>query len=349
MAEKRNSKERTEIKNISDFLDDFITRLEKRNKNEGIDIISTGFSELDLKLNAGLTGGQFIIIAGRPAMGKSAYALNILENVSNTKERPVLLFSLEMGINEIITRLIIKNTGIDVKSLKTGNLDNIEMSKLAGILPYIKEINISVNDFSSHTEESIRETCLNFVEMYKEKCPEKEDHSILVCIDYLQLITSKTKNSNKNEEIGNITRSLKNLAKDINSPVIALSQLNRTLENRPNKRPQLADLKESGAIEQDADIVLAVYRNEYYHPEKEEFSGIAEIIILKHREGELGTIYNTFDGRRFMFKDMNRNDFLNIAAGAISNSNISKSKIKNRGKAIKDEFNDDEYHGSPPF
>jgi replicative DNA helicase len=330
MANKKINPESLTIKSMKGAFIDYIDVLEKRSASDGSDVSSTGFTELDEKINSGLMPGQLIILAARPGMGKSAYALQILENMAATG-KPVLLYTMEMGINEIIERIIIRNTGIPTKSMKTGQLSKDEWAKLAAILPYVQNLPLFVNDYSSHSDESIKIASQKFIEELK---AEDTTDTALIAIDYLQLMKSSEKMNNKNEDVGMITRNMKEMARDLNSPVLLLSQLNRSLESRPNKRPQMSDLRDSGSIEQDADIILALYRNDYYHPEKEEFAGIAESIILKNREGPLGTVYSNFDGSRYKFSGMDKNDFLNVAMGAVKNNSNNFSKQKKVHKRI---------------
>lgn len=330
MANKKINPESLMIKSMKGAFSDYVDILEKRSKDDGEDISSTGFEELDEKINSGLMPGQLIILAARPGMGKSAYALQILENIAATG-KPVLLYTMEMGINEIIERIIIRNTGISTKSMKTGRLSGDEWARFAAALPYVQNLPLFVNDYPSHTDESIKISSEKFIEESKSI---NDIDTALITIDYLQLMKSSEKMNNKNEDVGAITRNMKEMARNLNSPVLLLSQLNRSLENRPNKRPQMSDLRDSGSIEQDADIILALYRNEYYHPEKEEFAGIAESIILKNREGALGTVYSKFDGTKYKFSNMDKNDFLNIAVGAMKNNNNGSYKQKKVHKRI---------------
>ncbi len=265
-------------------------------QREGSEItgIPTGFRDLDRKL-AGLHPTNLIIIAARPSMGKSALALNIAQNVA-LQDLPVAIFSLEMSREEVVSRMLCSAGRIDLQKLNTGRLNEADFTKLSNAASLLYKKPIYVDDSPGLTVTEIRA---------KSRRLRRNPGLGLVVVDYLQLMHGSG-GENRQQEIALISRSLKNLARELEVPVIALSQLNRALEQREDKRPRLGDLRESGALEQDADVVMFIYRDEYYSPDQNETKGIAEVVIAKHRQGAVGKVQMTFLPEFTLFADMGR-------------------------------------------
>jgi len=280
---------------IDDLLGPAIEKAEELQR-DGSEVtgISTGFRDLDRKL-AGLHPTNLIIIAARPGMGKSALALNMAQNVALT-EHTVAIFSLEMSREEVVTRMLCAKGRIDSQRLRTGRLSEGDFTKLSNAAGALYKQNIYVDDSPGLTVTEIRAKCRRL---------RRKPGLDLVVVDYLQLMNGSGQ-ENRQQEIAMISRSLKNLARELHLPIIALSQLNRAVEAREDKRPRLGDLRESGAVEQDADVVMFIYRDEYYYPEKVESKGVAEIVIAKHRQGGVGKIDMTFLPEFTLFADMGR-------------------------------------------
>ena len=259
----------------------------------------TGFTALDHK-TAGFQPGDLVILAARPAMGKTALALNMAFNAATDSDhaRSVIIFSLEMPTVQLATRILSSEAKISSESMKSGRMERFEIEQLSSTMNQIKTTSLFIDDTAGLSITDCRAKC-------RRLAAQAQDGRIppvsLVIIDYLQLMKGPQGGS-REQEISEISRSLKSLAKELNAPVIALSQLNRGVESRPNKRPLLSDLRESGAIEQDADIILFVYRDDYYNPESED-KGLAELIIAKHRSGGLGTIKLQFVGAHTRFNN----------------------------------------------
>jgi replicative DNA helicase len=259
--------------------------------------VPTGFRDIDKKL-AGLHPANLIVVAARPSMGKSSLALNIAQNVSETG-KPVAFFTLEMSREEVVQRLLSSMASVDSNKLRTGQLGPEMWQKLARESSKLYEMPFFVDDSPDLTVTAIRAKC--------RRLKRKSDLGLVV-VDYLQLMQGPTRSDNRQQEIAEISRSLKNLARELHVPVIAVSQLNRQLEQRENKRPRLGDLRESGAIEQDADIVMFIYRDEYYNPESADTRGIAEVSIAKHRAGATGTVMMTYAAEFTRFRNFTRAD-----------------------------------------
>ncbi|MCI9016555.1 MAG: replicative DNA helicase [Clostridia bacterium] len=276
--QKRNQKGYASIK---DILVDTFEGLEKLyNQKQQITGIPTGFADLDYK-TAGLHESDLILIAARPAMGKSAFALNLATNAAVRAKKGVVIFSLEMSKEQMVNRILCSEAMVDSNKIRTGKINDEDWMKLAGALGPLSEAGIYIDDTPGISIMEIRAKCRKL---------KLEKNIGLVVIDYLQLVQGSGKGSRSREqEISEISRSLKILAKEINVPVIALSQLSRAPEQRPDHRPMLSDLRESGAIEQDADIVMFLYRDDYYNEDSEK-KNIAEVIIAKHRGGSTGTV-----------------------------------------------------------
>jgi replicative DNA helicase len=256
--------------------------------------VSTGLRDLDRKL-AGLHPSNLIVIAGRPGMGKSTLALGMAQHIAVHGD-PVAIFTFEMSREEIVSRMLCSQGRIDSQRLRTGRLTEGDFSKLSNAANVLYKKPIYVDDSAGLTVTEIRAKCRRL---------KRRDGLGLVVVDYLQLMHGSG-GENRQQEIAIISRSLKSLARELEVPVIGVSQLNRSLEQREDKRPRLGDLRESGAIEQDADIVLFIYRHEYYHPEAIETKGIAEVAIAKHRQGSVGRVDLTFLPEFTLFSDMGR-------------------------------------------
>jgi len=255
--------------------------------------VPSGFTDFD-RMTAGLQPSDLIIIAGRPSMGKTAFALNIGYHAARKTKKGVAVFSLEMSKQQLGIRLLGFDAGIDATKLRTGNLRGKEWESLTDAANRLSELPIYIDDSSG----------ISVLEM-KAKCRrmKRQNDLTLVIVDYLQLIQGRKTAESRQLEMSEISRFLKAMAKDLNVPVIALSQLNRKVEDRPNKKPQLSDLRESGAIEQDADVIAFIYRDEMYHPDLDENRNIAEIIIGKQRNGPTGTFKLTFRKELTAFSD----------------------------------------------
>lgn len=276
------NKEQKDYAEIKDVLVETFTNLEELyNRKQHITGVPTDFVDLDYK-TAGLHGSELILIAARPAMGKTAFGLNVAANAAIKANVPVAVFSLEMSKDQLVSRILCSESMVDSNKVRTGKLDEDDWSKLAGAIGPISSSNIFIDDTPGISITEIRAKCRKM---------KLEKDIGLVVIDYLQLIqgSNARKGGSREQEISEISRSLKILAKELNIPVIALSQLSRAVESRPDHRPMLSDLRESGAIEQDADIVMFLYRDDYYNPDTEK-KNIAEIIIAKHRGGSIGTV-----------------------------------------------------------
>ena len=266
---------------IKDVLVESFTQLEELyNRKQHITGVPTGFVELDYK-TAGLHPSDLILIAARPAMGKSAFALNIATNAAVKAKTPVVIFSLEMSKEQMVNRILCSEAMVDSNKVRTGKVDEEDWVKLASTIGPLSEAEIYIDDTPGISVMEIRAKCRKL---------KLEKNIGLVVVDYLQLVQGSNKRvGSREQEISEISRSLKILAKEIGVPVIALSQLSRAVEQRPDHRPMLSDLRESGAIEQDADIVMFLYRDDYYNQESEK-KDIAEVTIAKHRSGSTGTV-----------------------------------------------------------
>lgn len=269
-------------------------RLESVAEQEGfITGVPSGFRDFD-RLTTGLQPSDLIIIAGRPSMGKTALALNIAFNAVEELSKPIAIFSLEMSKLQLGLRLLGLHAGINASQLRTGFLRDTEWMKLTDSANHLAELPIYIDDSSGVSVLEMKAKC--------RRLKKKQDLG-LVIVDYLQLIQGRRSAESRQQEISEISRTLKALAKDLNVPVMALSQLNRKVEDRPNKRPQLADLRESGAIEQDADVIAFIYRDELYNPQTEENANLAEIILAKQRNGPTGYFKLTFQKEYTRFRD----------------------------------------------
>lgn len=291
------NKDKKSYSPIKDILVDSFTQLEELyNRKQHITGVPTGFAELDYK-TAGFHGSDLILIAARPAMGKSAFALNIATNAAVRANVPVVIFSLEMSKEQMVNRILCSEAMVDSNKVRTGKLEEDDWTKLAGSIGPLSEAEIFIDDTPGISVTEIRAKCRKL---------KLEKNIGMVVIDYLQLVQGSNKrNGSREQEISEISRSLKILAKEIGVPVIALSQLSRAVEQRPDHRPMLSDLRESGAIEQDADIVMFLYRDDYYNQDSEK-KDIAEVIIAKHRGGSTGTVELLWLGSYTKFVNLER-------------------------------------------
>ena len=264
-------------------------------KNNGEIIgVPTGFIDLDYK-TAGLHPSDLILVGARPSMGKTAFGLNIVQYAAVKKHKVCAIFSLEMAKVQIVNRLLSAESGVESEKMRTGKLDERDWERLAEALAPLSEAPIYIDDTAGITMSEIRSKCRKL----------KLEHGLdLIMLDYLQLVSGGARASdNRQLEISEISRGLKALAREMNCPVIALSQLSRALEARADHRPMLSDLRESGAIEQDADLVMFLYRDEYYHPDSED-KNIAEVIVAKQRNGSTGTVKLAFLGQYTKFANL---------------------------------------------
>ena len=259
--------------------------------------VPTGFYDLDA-MTSGLQKSDLIILAARPSMGKTAFALNIAQNVGLKAKKPVAIFSLEMPKEQLVQRMLCSEAEVDSQKLKTGNMQAKDWEKLTTAMNYFADAPIFIDDCAGASVMDIRAKCRRLAMEQKELG--------LVVIDYLQLMEGTGNGDDRNQQISGISRGLKGLARELGVPVIALSQLSRAVEQRTDKKPMLSDLRESGAIEQDADIVMFIYRDEYYNKEDTENRGKAEVIIAKHRNGAVGSIDLLFQGSITKFKNITK-------------------------------------------
>ena len=272
---------------------DRIETLYNRDDPSDVTGVPTGFSDLD-RMTSGLQPGDLVVVAGRPSMGKTALALNIGEHVALAAGLPVVVFSMEMGASQLALRLIGSVGRLDQHKLRTGRLAAEDWEKLTTALGRLNEAPMLIDETPALNAIEVRSRARRLTKTYGKLG--------LVIVDYLQLMQATTTGENRATEISEISRSMKSLAKELKVPVMALSQLNRSLEQRPNKRPVMSDLRESGAIEQDADVIFFIYRDEVYNPETQD-KGIAEIIIGKQRNGPIGTVRLTFLGEYTRFEN----------------------------------------------
>lgn len=272
-----------------------IETLYARDNPNDVTGVATGFSDLD-SMTSGLQPGELVIVAGRPSMGKTAFSINIAEHVAVEGNRPVAVFSMEMGGTQLAMRMIGSVGRLNQHNLRTGRLEDEDWSRMTHALGRLNDAPIFIDETAG----------LNALELRSRarRLHRQNDGLGLIVVDYLQLMSSPNSRQSENRatEISEISRSLKALAKELHVPVVALSQLNRSLEQRPNKRPVMSDLRESGAIEQDADLILFIYRDEVYNPDSPD-KGKAEIIIGKQRNGPIGKVELTFRGEYTRFEN----------------------------------------------
>ena len=304
LAENRARSGNAEAEVVGSILADVVADIHERFERGGqITGLPTGFVDLDEK-TCGLHGGDLVIVAGRPSMGKTAFAINVAEHVAVKEGKPALVFSMEMNKKQLTERSISSLGGVAMQSIRSGQ--NIEWDRLSFAVGQLHKSPLHIDDTPALTIAQMRSRV--------RRVARKHGLSLIV-VDYIQLArgdSSSSKSGNREQEVSSISRGLKALAKEFNCPVIALSQLNRKVEERADKRPMLSDLRDSGAIEQDADIILMMYRDEYYRPESPE-KGIAEIIIGKQRMGETGIIKVLFQGEFSRFRNLTEEAKANLA------------------------------------
>ncbi len=293
IAEQRH-KEGEGFQSIKSLLGKTVDRIDELYGNDDpITGLSTGFDDFD-KMTSGLQPADLIIVAGRPSMGKTTFAMNMAENVAIKSGLPVAVFSMEMPGEALTMRMISSLGRIDGHRIRTGQLEDDEWPRLTSTVNILSQAQLFIDDTAALSPTDLRARARRLMR--------EQGQLGLIVIDYLQLMQVPGGGENRTNEISIISRSLKALAKELNVPVIALSQLNRSLEQRPNKRPIMSDLRESGAIEQDADLVVFIYRDEVYNPDSEH-KGMAEIIIGKQRNGPIGTVNLTFLGQFTKFEN----------------------------------------------
>ena len=287
---------------INTVLQASLQRLEELGKIEdGITGAPTGLSEFD-NMTSGLQNGDMIVIAGRPSMGKTTFAMNIVEAVAISTKKPIAVFSLEMPAEQLVMRMFSSLGRIEQTNLRKGKLDTHEMQRLVSATKQLNQTKIFIDDAGGLSPSEMRARARRL----------KRDHKDLglIMVDYMQLMKVPGLGDQRVAEVSEISRSLKLMARELEVPVIVLSQLNRSLEQRPNKRPIMSDLRESGAIEQDADLICFVYRDEVYNQDSPD-KGIAEIIIGKQRNGPIGTVKVAFQGKYSRFTDLTTIDYGN--------------------------------------
>ncbi|MFA6040564.1 MAG: replicative DNA helicase [Methylophilus sp.] len=291
----KNSQGFQDIKELLPQVAERIDELFSRDNHSDVTGIPTGFTDLD-SMTSGLQGGDLVIVAGRPSMGKTAFSINIAENVALDTGLPVAVFSMEMGATQLAMRMIGSVGRLDQHRMRTGRLEDEDWEKLTTALGRLNEAPIFIDEGAGLSSFDVRARA--------RRLHRQMGKLGLIVIDYLQLMAAPAgkQGENRATEISEISRSLKALAKELNVPVIALSQLNRGLEQRPDKRPVMSDLRESGAIEQDADLILFIYRDEVYNPDSDQ-KGTAEIIIGKQRNGPIGRVRLTFIGAHTRFEN----------------------------------------------
>lgn len=287
-----------DLVSLENILNESFDRIEELHRNKGqLRGIPTGYRDLD-NMTAGLQRSDLIILAARPAMGKTTLVTNLAYNVATISKQPVLFFSLEMSKEQLVDRMLADAAGVDSWNIRTGNLSDEDFGKLSEAMGEMAEAPIYIDDTPGIT----------VLELRTKARREAHNHPLgLIIIDYLQLLQGSGRHDgNRVQEVSEISRSLKLVARELNVPVIALSQLSRSVESRTPPRPQLSDLRESGSIEQDADMVSFIYRPAYYDPDNEEVANITELIIAKHRNGPVGTVQLYFHPERLRFMSLDK-------------------------------------------
>lgn len=277
LLQQRNSGDFVSIRQV---VMNSLENIEKASKSKGtVTGLATGFMDLDYK-TSGFQPSDLILVAARPSMGKTALVLNIAQHMAFKNDKHVAVFSLEMSKEQLMNRLLSMESKVDSQSMRNGNLKDEDWGKLIESAGLIGDSNLIIDDTPSISIRELRSKCRKY----------KLEHGLdIIMIDYLQLMSGNGKNESRQQEISDISRSLKAIARELSVPVVALSQLSRAVESRPDHRPMLSDLRESGAIEQDADVVMFIYRDDYYNKDSEN-KGIAEVIIAKQRNGPIGTV-----------------------------------------------------------
>ncbi len=293
ILQKRNT---GNVVDIKDVVVESLESIEAAARNKGsVTGVATGFYDLDYK-TAGLQPSDLVLLAARPSMGKTALALNIAEHVAIKNNIPTAIFSLEMSRDQLVKRIMSMHSRIDSQTIRTGDLNDDEWVDLVETSRIIGNSNLTIDDTAGISVNELRSKCRKL---------KLEKNLGLIIIDYLQLMSGSKHSESRQQEISEISRSLKALAREVDAPVLALSQLSRAVEQRPDKRPMLSDLRESGAIEQDADVVMFIYRDDYYNNDSEE-KGISEIIIGKQRNGPTGTIKLAWQAEYTKFANLER-------------------------------------------
>lgn len=288
------------FQHVTDLLRQAIDRIDQLfNSDADITGLSTGFSDLD-DMTSGWQQADLIIVAGRPSMGKTSFAMNMVEHAMLHQNQPVLVFSLEMPANQLVIRLLSSMGKIDQSKVRTGNLDPDDFARLSGAAARMKDRPLYIDDTPGISPLELRNRI--------RQLSREHGAPAMVMVDYLQLMSANSSSDNRVQEISQISRELKTIAREFDCPMIALSQLSRNVEQRPNKRPVNSDLRESGAIEQDADVVLFIYRDEVYNEDTQD-KGIAEIIVTKQRNGPIGTARLAFLGKYTRFENLARDYF----------------------------------------
>ncbi|MBR1931007.1 MAG: replicative DNA helicase [Lachnospiraceae bacterium] len=277
LVQKRNTGDYVPIRQV---VMNAMDKIETAAKNKGsVTGIPTGFTDLDYR-TAGMQPSDLVLIAARPSMGKTAFVLNIAEHVAFKKNLTVAIFSLEMSKEQLVNRMFSLESSVDAQKLRTGQLNDQEWERLIESAGVIGRSNLIIDDTPGISISELRSKCRKF----------KLEHNLsMIIIDYLQLMSGSGRSDSRQQEISDISRSLKSVARELGVPVLALSQLSRAVEQRPDHRPMLSDLRESGAIEQDADVVMFIYRDDYYNHDTDK-KGVSEIIIAKQRNGPIGTV-----------------------------------------------------------
>ena len=297
LLQKRNTGDYVPIRQV---VLNALDKIAKASKNKGsLTGLPTGFIDLDYKLS-GLQPADLVLIAARPSMGKTAFVLNIAQYITFKKNRKAAIFSLEMSKEQLVNRLFSLESQVDAQALRTGNMKDSDWEKLIESAGIIGKSKLIIDDTPGISVSELRSKCRKY----------KLEHGLdIIIIDYLQLMSGSVggRSESRQQEISEISRSLKALARELNVPVVALSQLSRAVEARPDKRPMLSDLRESGAIEQDADVVMFLYRDEYYNKDTE-YKKQAEVIIAKQRNGPVGTVHLAWLGEYTKFANLSRQE-----------------------------------------
>ena len=296
LVQSRNTKE---FEPIADIVTEVLKKIEEASRTKGhITGLTTGFADLDLK-TSGLQPSDFVLIAARPSMGKTAFVLTIADYVTIRKNEAVAIFSLEMSAGQLVNRLLAMESQIDVMSLRTGELSDNDWESLMESSEALGTSKLIIDDTPGISVSELRSKCRKY---------KLEKDIKLVIIDYIQLMSgSGGKSDNRQQEVSDISRGLKSLARELNVPIIVLSQLNRAVETRADHRPMLADIRESGAIEQDADVIMFLYRDDYYNPDSPD-KNVAEVIIAKQRNGPTGTVKLVWQPKYTRFVNQARPD-----------------------------------------
>lgn len=292
IAEKRRHGEQFGVQ-LASLIGEAVQNIQQRCDGTGGSGLATGLSKFD-EVTTGLHGGDLVIVAGRPAMGKTSLAMNWVEHCAMLQRKPAAVFSMEMPAIQLAMRLISSHGRINQQNLRTGNLSKEEWARINSAATTLKDSVIIIDDSPALSPTDLRARARRM----------KREHDIaLIVVDYLQLMQVPNTRENRTNEISEISRSMKALAKELNIPILALSQLNRSVEQRDNKRPRMSDLRESGGIEQDADLIVFIYRDEVYNPDSVD-KGVAEVIIAKQRNGPLKNIRSAFLGQYTRFENL---------------------------------------------